>query len=728
MNAVKTNSYFLRRNLLQQSSQTRREIYLANTVALVRSLIIKSEDIANQIHYHDTERYPELFYGMDNKLNYRYYNHLAGNYLSTDTEMFIYSLDSKSTIRLDKDINGHALTYRKLVDDHTYYKTLVAKYPTQERLIKGMISPIDINTAIDADDSTILYHNPQLVEPQEYQLMDKIQNHISNMHYRWKISPYANIDEYYLAVHEAVVILSVIPKVMTYREDVLHTVEAHLFHVDEYLISHGVGGELSYLNVDQKSYLYRNLLYIKKHIGHSKTLKLMVKGLVESGKIPLASHEITHKHEPNGDLVPVVIATSNTPDIPSSTLKVKTIEEYHELEIQYRQTNVDIPSNVAIGDALNAEHGWNNTKLFESALEAVVPLQDITYIELTLAYLAYLSDMSEITYTSTTDAGIMRIQDVVPYISILTALRRGETVTHVPTQIFVDGIVGDSLVTPARYPNVKITREVMEYINTRIFKPTQYSDKKEFVSDMKHLHTAYIEIHQYVRSIEDAECRVEAINLVDSLFTSADVDLVGGGTEITEWCLVRGLVDPRGLDIPQWDALLSDVIVNTTDIILSNDLRGNQQATTIETLMSLSSYSIACTYSNSTLYGVGMEYSSSRMIDVGALSHGGIAGTPLNVNMTWGGQTLMEIYESHYMALSNGAGTYLDLDPEYDTTRSIETYDFLSLSTLGRYNRVSTHYNSSTEIPTFDDGWNIGNADGMNQLDQALVTQIKSIY
>ncbi|MCK5923672.1 MAG: hypothetical protein KAG66_22250, partial [Methylococcales bacterium] len=335
---------------------------------MVRSLIVKSDDIADQIHYNDIVTHPTIYSELTPRAEFRYFQHLAGNITEVDEPMEIFSIDTQSLISFNSSINGHALTSQRLRADQGYLSRLIATYPTQERLIRGILNPISLEKSLSVNDSTILYYDKTWVETQEFELMEKVQDHIINMDFRWKIAPYVNIDEYYLGIHTTMVFLSIIPKVLNYREDVLGTVQAHSFHIDEFLISNGVNVDLSYLNIKQKFFLYRNLKYIKKHTGHDKTFNMLVKGLVEPGRIPLDTHIVTHRHTPDGMVEPLFKSTPLLPQFRSHGQYEKNAEQYRNLEIAYRELNQLVPLSDLEEQVNSSKYGMNYTKLLESSL------------------------------------------------------------------------------------------------------------------------------------------------------------------------------------------------------------------------------------------------------------------------------------------------------------------------------------------------------------------------
>jgi hypothetical protein len=104
-----------------------------------------------------------------------------------------------------------------------------------------------------------------------------------------------------------------LPKViMNLRLENCLTLNAHSFHVREFLESHGkLARYIPDLPLEQTLFLYRNIRWIEKHIGLQETFDLLVEKLATPAGIPLARYHLGHDltdllTTPN--LVPVSVA------------------------------------------------------------------------------------------------------------------------------------------------------------------------------------------------------------------------------------------------------------------------------------------------------------------------------------------------------------------------------------------------------------------------------------
>lgn len=134
-------------------------VYLENTILLVRTLVIKSEESANAINDYLVSVFGPSSVDYENKNTWKYYLNLAGLYHPSDEKMEVLSLDTLKLIIFNKrNLEIHTKTREVYSIGTSNYKELCSKHPHQISLIKGILSPIDINLAIEAENDTILNH------------------------------------------------------------------------------------------------------------------------------------------------------------------------------------------------------------------------------------------------------------------------------------------------------------------------------------------------------------------------------------------------------------------------------------------------------------------------------------------------------------------------------------------------------------------------------------------
>lgn len=104
------------------------DVYRDDTIKLVRSVIIKFNQTAEQINYQLERNFP-ITVDQDNPASWKYYMHLAGEYHSTDEMMYVRSSDTLEVIEFTKaNLAIHRATARSYVPGSTLYKSLARQY------------------------------------------------------------------------------------------------------------------------------------------------------------------------------------------------------------------------------------------------------------------------------------------------------------------------------------------------------------------------------------------------------------------------------------------------------------------------------------------------------------------------------------------------------------------------------------------------------------------------
>ena len=269
-------------------------LYLRDNVKLVQLMSIKHSENATIMNEHLMLTYGIGSVDESDPTSWRYYLHLAGEYHPSDTPMEIFSLDTSERIIFNKEnLVDHIETLNRYRELDGYYHGLVEKYPTQETLIKGILFPVDIETAIEASDGDILSYPQSLIEEQEITLISEIQQWVYNYLSRWHVKPFMTTDAYYPASYQAVLYLNLVPKILNLRLKRAKTHEAHSFHIRAYLASHGkLDKYYDYFTHEQRLWLYRNILYIERHSGHIDTFMALIEYMLTKRKIPISEFSV----------------------------------------------------------------------------------------------------------------------------------------------------------------------------------------------------------------------------------------------------------------------------------------------------------------------------------------------------------------------------------------------------------------------------------------------------
>ena len=270
------------------------QIYRNKTVALVGSLIVKLSPVADKLNAHaEMYGYPT---STDKNL-WRYYMHLAGEYHPADEPMTITSLDDGAEIIFDKTVLSlHKKTRSVFNNTPAYVKELMLRYPIQANLIRGILNPVPKERSISAEECTILYYDPTLVETQELSIITDMERAMRSYMYRYMMESLAITDEYFVAVKVADMFAQLVPWTIALRNSYVHTSQAHSFYIRMFLASHSHLDEfMPYLTLDQMMYLYRNVNYLESNVGKQSTHDDLIANLMTARSIPVYEYRLKHK-------------------------------------------------------------------------------------------------------------------------------------------------------------------------------------------------------------------------------------------------------------------------------------------------------------------------------------------------------------------------------------------------------------------------------------------------
>lgn len=279
--------------------------YLTENFNLVSSIVVKSSMVANSINnwvYANTGIMPD----PESPETWKYYQNLAGNYTPYDPMIYIYSLDTGEQMEFTiENLNNSPVTQQNYYPGSFFFSQLINQYPLQQDLILSIIYPVDIETAISAEDGTILAYNQSLVEENEYTLMSDLNTWSVGFHVRWNVLAFSISDEYYPAAQKGVYYVSLVNKLINLRSLRCHTIEVHSFHVTQYLASHnGLSEYIPYLTLSQRLYLYRNINHFRRHSGFKNIFTDLIELLATPNNVLIAALNI-HKTNTMNNGLPV---------------------------------------------------------------------------------------------------------------------------------------------------------------------------------------------------------------------------------------------------------------------------------------------------------------------------------------------------------------------------------------------------------------------------------------
>lgn len=269
------------------------QIYLRQIYDLTRTMVIKSSLVADSINREIEFRTGPI---SSDPHTWKYYMNMAGEYHSTDQTMYVTSMDTLETIEFTKvNLTIHRATADAYQYGSRYYRDLVNAYPEQESLILGILNPVDINKAIDSDDGVILYYDANLVEPQEINLIPRLQRFITAYLARWSNDMYADIDEYFIPAQVGVLASQLPMEILNCRLEACFTNEAHSFHIREHLASNGeMDRFMSNMTLKQILFLYRNIRYLQRNAGMQQNFNLLLSRFMNDRSLPLSEYQMEH--------------------------------------------------------------------------------------------------------------------------------------------------------------------------------------------------------------------------------------------------------------------------------------------------------------------------------------------------------------------------------------------------------------------------------------------------
>ena len=269
------------------------KIFERQNLALIRSLIIHSTDVANAINGSLTE----IGHGVHlNKCEWKYYLNLAGRYHETDPDITVVSNDTLTPVRFDVEtLEAHPVTKRNYQIGKPAHKELINKYPEQEMLIRGIVSPVDIDRALSAEEFEILSYDNTLVESNEHSLIHSLQQYINNFYLNGQVKGYLLSDNLFMPAVLAVLYQSLATVVMVERLKRCHTDEAHSFHIWAYLSGYGgLDRWRQHIDSFQTNYLYRNMRWINRNVGASNVFEDLTTVLMTRKNLPLYGYDLRH--------------------------------------------------------------------------------------------------------------------------------------------------------------------------------------------------------------------------------------------------------------------------------------------------------------------------------------------------------------------------------------------------------------------------------------------------
>ena len=311
-------------------SRTHYQMYQEQTFVLAKTLIVKHEEIASSMN--DELNYSGYIVDT-NPYNWRYYLNLSGEYHKADkdelyhkygTEYVMIKLPSDSgpvDVPLTKELLHGPDADRSMANEYQigskFYTELVSRYPDYETLIIGLLNPIDIRVAVEADNGEILHIagrykridgdrkwfysswysvNEILIEPQEDNIILELQKYIDTFLRHWNNPDYAPGNDLYTVTMLGILYCNIPMCIFNARLGNCKTPRAHTFHIKQYLESHGqIGRYVDLIPVATSLWLYRNAMWLEANAGKQQTFDALLDNTLTPNTIPMSAYSVRHE-------------------------------------------------------------------------------------------------------------------------------------------------------------------------------------------------------------------------------------------------------------------------------------------------------------------------------------------------------------------------------------------------------------------------------------------------
>jgi hypothetical protein len=382
-------------------SKTQYDIYIAGNIALAKTLIIKSELTASAINRGLSEL--GISVNTNDPTSWKYYLNLSGQYHSTDKPMTIVSLDTLQTIDFTKEnLQIHDSTRREYNNQTHYYQELLSRFPEQESLIQGILTPVDLTHAISATDGTILFHNSSLIEENESNLIPYLQDWINKFNIRWHNKAYSLVDDLYAAAQLGVM-FTLLPVIIdNLRVQNCHTRFAHTYHIRSFLASQGrLDVFIDYLTKKQMLWLYRNIRYLHRNAGKRETFLKLIENILTQRGFPIAEWTMRHDLSTLVDDIYPKIEFERSPlnfGFSSSGLDTRDIPNMLDMEVNIAKGNAAVQSEAEVSirqQMENAKQDRLGTKILESSILDLTDASPFTLSDALLNHWVYFAQLQQ---------------------------------------------------------------------------------------------------------------------------------------------------------------------------------------------------------------------------------------------------------------------------------------------------------------------------------------------
>lgn len=582
-------------------------LYVKSILNLIGTMVIKDAYTASKMN----ERLLSSGFAVDLDLpsSWKYYLNLSGVYHVADTIMKVRARETGELIDFTR---ANLLIYRDTRNAYSWgsteYKDLVRRYPNQTTLINGILNPLDIITAIGAEDHTILRYNTALVESGEEYLIIDLQNFINDYFHRWYNSDYALYQRYYhLKVMEGLGSKLVL-EVLRLREKNTHTDRVHSYHIRQYLGSFSEAGrEFDFMPKKLQLWLYRNIRYLNLNIGLEETFDSVVKHVMTDLGFSLVGYNLEHQYVDSMQetLDPEVILRGDVLNgiYPARGGLIKSVSEMVEKENPLARDNLSIADEsierATEGMQLNQSHTVK-TKVLESNAIDNTDSEPFTLAEISLNHWIYLSHYglysTRVLFKNPSDGAeySLSAKDAFTFFLYAYNMANGIELVEIP-KVQAHRVLRVPEVTFAELrslePEKLVSDASIRWIRSLLPVPSKMISTVAFKEFCMNVRSSLLKQRFHYLMMGDWYKEVATQKMVDRCYMSISIDLEGGKT-YDQW-LTEKEIETNDMSRVDWQTIADAILVGAVghDYGGANSTR-DVHAAMVRILDVLTSYSV----------------------------------------------------------------------------------------------------------------------------------------
>ncbi|QXO09969.1 hypothetical protein pEaSNUABM37_00008 [Erwinia phage pEa_SNUABM_37] len=317
-------------------------------------------------------------YLQQDKRTWKYYMNLAGVYHGSNKPMQVRSLDNGELIDFTaENMRIHVSTARSYQYGTDYYKELLAKFPDQQMLIRGILNPIPYEVSTTAKEYQIIWYESDLILEGEDNVLPQLQNWIYTYVKQTEHQNYTNLTDnlmhpYFFGIIE----MHLATRLMMIRFENIGTNYVHDFHIWAHLGSHaGLQRYKPYLTRKQVLWLYRNIVWLTRNPGKRYQFDRIMDNLLTERSIPIAAYNAQHSTVSLLEDVKAGVRFKrellNMQDKISDDAYFRTTREILEDQVPLARDNIDVYEDAIPATTLSVRANRNAqlpTKVLESTM------------------------------------------------------------------------------------------------------------------------------------------------------------------------------------------------------------------------------------------------------------------------------------------------------------------------------------------------------------------------